>query len=118
RANSYRVVPEGPAHSRRVCIHPPRHPPRAQVVHRKEGQVESNYSEPEVNLAQVLVHQPSSDLGPPVIESRKQGECAAAKQNIMKMRNHKICISLLQIDWWRRVHYAAQPSDGEFEDKT
>ena len=57
-----------------VGVDAARHAHQAEEVHREEGDVEADEHEPEVQLAEALVHQPPGDLREPVVDPGEEPE--------------------------------------------
>ena len=91
----------------------PHVPPNAEDVHREKDAVKGNERNPKMNLANNLIHVPPKHFGEPVKDASKNGEDAAAEDNIMNMRHNIVCI--VDVDVYRRICHidAAQPANDE-----
>ncbi len=100
-----------------VAPGPPDHSLQAQPVHRGESHVETDEPEPEVDLADAVVHHPTCELGEPVIETTEDSQDGAAEQDVVEVGDDVIGIGLLPVRGNDRVGDARETADGEHRDE-
>ena len=65
---------------------------------RHEGHVEADEDEPEVELPETLVEDPSEDLRPPVVDAAEDGEDRAAEEHVVDVRDDVVRVGQLPVD--------------------
>ena len=101
-----------------VFIVAPRHPQKAQIVHREIDQIRSDECKPEMDLAEPVVPHPSGDLGIPVIDSPKNHQNRRNAHHHMKMRDDEICAGQRNVHADVAEKQSGQPAIYEREDET
>ena len=99
-------VPLGKLHG--VIRDTARHPRQPQEVLREEQHVDRDHRKPEVELAQLLVIHVAGPLGQPEIGAGHQGKQCAGDQHVVKMRDDKIGVVVLEV---RRGDPQHQPGE-------
>src|SRR3954469_256019 len=71
---------------------PPRHALVAQPVLDEERGVEADEGEPEVQLAELLVHHPAAHLREPEVEPGEDGEGHGAEDDVVEVRDDEVAV--------------------------
>ena len=82
-------------------------------MHGEERDVEPDEHEPEVQLAELLAHQPAGDLGEPVVEPGEQAEQSATEQHVVEVGDDVVGVVLLVVGRHQGVGHAGEASDHE-----
>src|SRR6202023_4038429 len=67
-------------------------------MHRHEDGIGADEGQPEVSLAQALIHHAAEHLGEPVIGGGEYTEDCGYAHDQMEMSDHKICIVKLNVE--------------------
>jgi hypothetical protein len=78
------------------------------VLHQERG-VEADEREPEVHLAQRLVHHPAGHLREPEVDARVGGEHDRAEQHVVEVRHHEVRVGDVEVDRRRGEQDAVRP---------
>ncbi len=84
-------------------------------MHEIERQMKADKKQPEMQLPQCLVVHSSGHLREPVIKSAEQTEQDSTHDHVVKMRDNKIRVSELPIEWRCAQHDPGESGDQELK---
>src|SRR5205823_9846908 len=73
------------------------HPKHSLQEHRQENHVHTNERRPEMHLAPEIVHHSASRLREPIIDSGKQGENSAGRDDIVEVCDDVVSVVQIEI---------------------
>ena len=94
-----------------------RHALVAQPVLHQERGVEPDEREPEVHLAQRLVHHPAGHLREPEVDARVGGEHDRAEQHVVEVRHHEVGVGDVEVDRRGGQQHAGEAAEQEGDEE-
>src|SRR5882757_7524145 len=113
RADRGEGVQEGEPVGGQVVDVAARHAFGAHPVLHQEGGVETDEGQPEVHLAERLVHHPAGHLREPEVDAGVGGEHDRAEQHVVEVRHHEVGVRHVEVDGRRRQQDAGQAAEQE-----
>src|SRR6266702_2579082 len=86
-------------------------------MHGEEGQVRADQHQPEMHLPEAFAKQLTSHFGEPVVEAREDTEGAAAKEDIVQVRDHEVAVGHLVVKGHHGQCRTIETTDQEHTDK-
>src|SRR5581483_8680232 len=91
---------------------------QAQIVERHEDAVGADEAEPEVDLAQGVVHHPAGHLGEPEVSSGEDAEDGCYRHDQVEVTNHEIGRVQQNVERWLCQKESADATGDKHRDKT